>query len=98
MAIFTVTTLNDESNGSTGGLSLREAIQLANARTGADTINFAVNGTIDLSLGELLITDSLTINGDTNGDGAPNITIDANQASRVLKIDDGTADNKVVTL
>jgi CSLREA domain-containing protein len=98
MAIFTVTTLNDESNGSTGGLSLREAIQLANARTGADTINFAVNGSIALSLGELLITDDLTINGDTNGDGTPNITIDANQTSRVLKIDDGSTANKVVTL
>ena len=68
MATFTVTTLNDENDGGAGGtgLSLREAIDMANAAAGADEIVFApsLSGTIHMSLGTLIITDELTISGD----------------------------------
>lgn len=82
-----VTTLDDEDDGdlSQGDISLREAI--LNSSDG-DTITFdssLSSGTITLSLGELLIDTSLTI----DGLGANNLTIDANQASRVFNIDDG---------
>src|SRR5262245_20821974 len=54
---FTVTNLLDSGAG-----SLRAAVSAANANPGADTIDFATTGTIGLTSGELLITDSLTIN------------------------------------
>ncbi len=91
---FIVTTLDDEAfsggtdatEGADGnGLSLREAIGLANGNGGGvgqgeddgDTITFAVSGTIDISgLGQLFITDDVTIDGDNGSDGTRNITID----------------------
>ena len=68
-ATFTVTSLADSGAG-----SLRAAITAANAAAGADTIVFqpGLNGTITLSSGELLISDSLII----AGPGASRITID----------------------
>jgi hypothetical protein len=86
MATFTVTTLNDENDAGANvdspggsGLSLREAIALANANGGLDTICFAPalsGGTIRLG-STLTITDKLVIDGD--GDildgGFPNILI-----------------------
>ncbi|MGD9635508.1 MAG: choice-of-anchor Q domain-containing protein [Pirellulales bacterium] len=101
-----VDTLVDESDGdySRGDLSLREAIELANAtrfKGVVDTITFdpalIADGpaTILLTQGELKITDSLTI----SGPGADQLTIDAGgndptpdadnaDGSRVLNIDD----------
>ncbi|MGL4883086.1 MAG: DUF4347 domain-containing protein, partial [Waterburya sp.] len=81
-----VSTLEDESDGdfSTGDLSLREAIQLAE---NSNTITFDSNlsgGTITLGLGELLIDKSLNI----EGLGADNLTINGNNASRVFNIND----------
>src|SRR5262249_25417647 len=55
---FTVTNLLDSGDG-----SLRAAVAAANANPGADSIDFAVTGTITLTSGELDITDSVTING-----------------------------------
>src|SRR4029077_9089339 len=57
---YHVTNTNDS-----GPDSLRGEIALANANPGSDTIVFdnGVNGTIKLTSGELLITDSVTING-----------------------------------
>ena len=65
--IFIVTTAHDENDGQDGGkgLSLREAISLANNTEGADIIEFERNlsgSTITLSLGELKIDDSPTKN------------------------------------
>jgi CSLREA domain-containing protein len=102
-----VDTLVDESDGdySRGDLSLREAIELANAAKFAgvvDTIRFdpalwaAGPATILLTRGELKVTDSLTI----DGPGAELLTIDASgndptpevnngDGSRVFNIDDG---------
>ncbi len=101
-----VDTLVDESDGdfSRGDLSLREAIELANANPVPDTIRFdplftAIAGplpaTILLTMGELAITDSVEI----IGLGAELLTIDASgndptpdenngDGSRVFNIDD----------
>jgi CSLREA domain-containing protein len=83
--MFTVTTTQDQSDGATAdGLSLREAIALANARPGADRIVFAAGpgdafeagGLIRLTQGELEITDAVVIDGTAAG-GAVVITGDA---------------------
>ena len=74
-ATFTVTSTGDAGPG-----TLREAVDLANAAPGADTINFAVTGTITLTTGVIRILDALTI----QGPGAANLTIDGNQASRIF--------------
>ncbi|MEX2308948.1 MAG: nidogen-like domain-containing protein [Pirellulales bacterium] len=72
MLAITVDTLIDELDGSItdGDISLRDAIAAAEA---AEIIDFAVTGTITLTLGELLIDKSLII----NGPGAELLTIDA---------------------
>lgn len=96
-----VDTLVDESDNdfSLGDLSLREAIELANAHDGSDNIYFdwaIIAGTILLEQGELLVTDDLSIE---SLPFAP-ITIDASgndptpdenkrDGSRVFNIDDG---------
>ena len=84
MLSITVTNLDDAGPG-----SLRAAIVQANDEAGPEAIWFdaAMIGTIELSSGELTITDTLTINGPARG----RITIDANEQSRVFNIDDGTA-------
>lgn len=91
---ITVDTLVDEADGSLvdGDVSLRDAIALAPV---GETINFSVNGTIALTLGELTIDKDLTI----DGPGADLLTIDAGDGDdnlfntadghRVFLIDDG---------
>ncbi len=85
MAIFTVTNLSDSGLG-----SLRQAIQNTNVSPGADTINFANSlsgSTINLSTGQLTITDSLTI----NGLGATLLKVEAgNQGFRIFNIINGS--------
>jgi hypothetical protein len=77
-ATFTVTNLDDSGPG-----SLRDAIAQANAAPGADTINFAVTGTITLTSGSLQIDGGpLTI----AGPGAASLIIDGNANSRVFTI------------
>jgi len=83
MATFTVTNLFDSGTG-----SFRQAIFDANAQAGVDEILFnpgLSGGTINLTSGELLIADDLTI----NGLGADLLTVDAGGLSRVFNIDDG---------
>jgi len=62
---FLVTTIADVVDPNDGVLSLREAITQANTEPNRQTIGFAdnVRGTLTLSLGELVITDSLTLHG-----------------------------------
>ena len=84
MATIIVNTTLDENDGSIadGDVSLRDAIAAAND---GDTITFADGpgeafengGTIRLSqnLGELVIASDVTIDGDLNDDGAPDVTI-----------------------
>ncbi|HJQ23160.1 MAG TPA: right-handed parallel beta-helix repeat-containing protein [Blastocatellia bacterium] len=79
---FTVTNLNDSGPG-----SLRQAILDANSHSGADTISFqaGLTGTILLTTGELLISDSLTI----TGPAASSLVISGNHASRVFEVASG---------
>lgn len=77
-ATFTVTNLDDAGPG-----SLRQAIEDANGAAGADTITFdpGLNGNaIILTTGQLLVTDSV----DIQGPGATNLAVTANDASRVF--------------
>ncbi|MDX8351524.1 hypothetical protein [Cognatiyoonia sp. IB215182] len=106
MATYTVTTLSDEAIA-TGlpidpvreaedgtGLSLREAIELANALDGADEIIFhpdLANGRIALSGQALQITSDVTIDGDAAGDGTGRIVLDGSLRTRVLEVDVGTS-------
>jgi hypothetical protein len=106
MATYTVTTLDDEPFAGTEtpgspdgtGLSLREALALANSNgTSPDSIVFdaALSGeTLFLTNGELLITDDITIDGDIDADGSADIQISADSSegaadatSRVFTID-----------
>lgn len=62
-----------------GNCTLRAAVQETNALSSADSINFSLSApTVSLSLGEILITDNLTVTG--------NAVINANNASRVFNI------------
>ncbi|MEP0347863.1 Ig-like domain-containing protein [Rhodopirellula bahusiensis] len=81
-----VDTLTDESDGdfSAGDLSLREAIELANFKAGADTIEFAPalsGGTITLTVDQLEVTDDLTI----TGLGSSSMAISGGDAFRVFQ-------------
>ena len=83
-----VDTAADENDGdySAGNLSLREAIGLANGSPGAHTITFApalAGATITLGGSELQIAESLTIDARPL---AANVTIDAQQRSRIFNI------------
>lgn len=98
MATYTVTTLVDEEDAGASvaspggaGLSLREAIALAR---GGDTVTFAdglAAGEINLTLGQVEVekprgSGDLVIDGDLDDDGRPDITLDAQGASRVMEI------------
>lgn len=89
-AVFTVGSsadTNDVNNGDgvcadiLGNCTLRAATQEANMLSGADTINLSLSGaTISLAFGEILITDSLIING------ANNLNINGNNQSRIFNV------------
>ena len=83
---YLVTTPLDVVDPNDGVLSLREAVQAANATPGADVIRFAprVHGTI--ALGELRVTDALTI----DGPGAGRLAVSGNDATRVFDISPGS--------
>ena len=74
LAAILVNSLADNVTGGDGLTTLREAILAANSSVGADSISFApgLNGTLSLSLGQMTISDSLTI----TGNGAANTTVD----------------------
>jgi len=98
---WTVDILLDEDDGdyTAGDLSLREAVGLANSNIAADTITFdpivfATSQTISLVLGEMTITDPLTI----NGPGQQLLTIDAQQNSRIFNITATTGDFTIAGL
>ena len=102
---ITVDTLTDVSNGdfSAGDLSLREALeQIATLSGGPYTIRFAqgLSGqTLNLTGGPWTISGDVTIDGDVNNDGRPDITINAGNGTdglprtydgnRIFTIDDG---------
>ena len=96
---FVVTTLADELDanaflGNPADLSLREAINLANASVGPDRIEFDPSltlGVIELSLGDLVIRDDLEL----VGLGASRLSINANANSRIFTIDDLDANRSI---
>ncbi len=79
-----VNTLADDTDSSNSLLSLREAIEAANAEPGSALIRFGagLNGTIVLTNGELLITDDLTI----QGPNANRLSISGNLTSRIFHV------------
>jgi predicted outer membrane repeat protein len=78
-ATFTVGNLSDSGPG-----SLRQAVLDANATAGADIIAFqaGLTGTLTLTLGEILITDSV----DVRGPGAGVLAVHGNDASRIFRV------------
>ena len=89
---FVVDNVLDENDGdfSAGDLSLREAIEMANADSGEATIQFdpgvfSTSQTILLQLGQLSVTSDVNI----LGPGADLLTIDGQDNSRVFAINDG---------
>ncbi|MEO8486025.1 MAG: IPTL-CTERM sorting domain-containing protein [Betaproteobacteria bacterium] len=85
---YPVTTLADSGAG-----SLRQAVLDANGNAGVDDITFAVAGTIVLTSGELVVTDSVNI----LGPGARTLTVSANLNSRVLRMDNVAAKDVLVS-
>ncbi|MEZ6070093.1 MAG: G8 domain-containing protein [Pirellulales bacterium] len=106
-----VDTTVDESDGDTGpgDLSLREAIELANARLGFDEITFAPSlsgNVILLTLGALAVTDTTRIDAsalpagltiDASGND-PTPELDNGDGTTVLNINDGRTAPQVVEL
>ena len=86
-----VDNIGDEVDGdfSANQLTLREAVQLANLQTDTNMITFAqtlADSTITLGGTQLDITQNVTI----TGLGATQLTIDANNASRIFDVAMGT--------
>ena len=84
-----------------GGLSLREAVALANKSANADGITFDASlagQTLVLTGGELTLSNDVTIDGDTSGDHKADITISGNNASRIFNMQNGSADFRSLTL
>ncbi len=98
--IWTVNTAGDSTNPNDLSLSLREAIAKADA---GDTITFdaALKGqTLTLGEAELALSKNITIEGDLDGDGKSDITIDRTGASAAIHVAAGstvTLDGLVVT-
>ncbi|MEJ7591855.1 MAG: CSLREA domain-containing protein, partial [Planctomycetaceae bacterium] len=98
LSAIVVTSLADNTTVD-GQITLREAIQAANtnlsvdgsvAGSGADVITFGpgLNGTIALTLGQLTISETVTI----TGNGAANTIIDAQTTSRIFDITNTAGD------
>jgi CSLREA domain-containing protein len=87
-ATFTVTTTADTPGGVCDGASctLREAIFAANITPGADDVSVPA-GNYMLTLGQLDISDDLTV----TGAGSGNTVIDGNASSRVIEISGASA-------
>jgi RHS repeat-associated protein len=105
MLAITVDSLADNLTVGDGLTTLREAVQMANANPDADVIDFAPSltaagsATIELSLGQMTITNPVTI----DGPGWDKLTIDANGSTanqrRLFEINtDVNATIKDVTL
>ncbi|CAA0100942.1 Uncharacterised protein [BD1-7 clade bacterium] len=97
--VITVDTADDDTIVN-GNCTLREAIAAATANSNVDACiggdddddrivfdQTLEDSTITLAGTELSVASGLTIDGDTNADDAPNITVDADDQSRVFHID-----------
>ncbi|MFT7391032.1 MAG: CSLREA domain-containing protein, partial [Paracoccaceae bacterium] len=91
-ASLIVTTMDDVSDENDGLISLREAVAYVQSGALSGAITFATGGTVLLTGGELAVTGvDLIIDGDVDADGAADVTIDAQNASRVLAQNGGSA-------
>lgn len=89
--VFTVTSTADTAGATCGSpCTLRQAIQAANANTGADVINFSVSGTI--ALGSVLptVTDTLMIDGTGRS-----VVLSGGGAVQVLQLNSATTLNLI---
>ncbi len=95
MAVLIVTNADSSGDG-----SLADAVAKANATTVADRIVFAkeLAGRSIALTGELVLTNKVTINGDTNKDGDADITIDLAFAGRITNSAGNTAALESLTL
>ena len=102
MATFIVDQAGDDAAAEAGGLTLREALALAESTQGLSRIEFAAElsgETIYLGeRGALQVTTSVVIDGDIDDDGAGDVTISAlsragadDASDRVMTLDDGIA-------
>lgn len=97
MASFLVTTTSDVVDPDDALVSLREAINLANAEPGLDSITFdpaalLASIRIELSLGALHITDSLRV----TGPGMNRLTIDGGGNSRIMLMESDASDDLIL--
>ncbi len=98
LASFAVITAGDAGSGicDATACTLRDAVETANATTGADDITFdsAITGTITLTPtnGELLITDPVTITGPGSGQLTVRAGTSASNEFRVIDISDTAGD------
>lgn len=108
MADITESVLTDVTDATDGETTLREAVSAAAA---GDRIIFdasvftadtdaLTNATIALTQGLILIDKDLTFDGDTNGDGIADVTIDgaSNGGVRLFNIDDSAVAFDSLTL
>ena len=101
-----VTTPDDVVDPEDGERALGEAITVSNANDSGSTITFASGsgaafeggGTITLGGEQLTLAQSIAIDGDLDGDGLPDVTLDAGGQSRVIDITGGTAALSRLTL
>ncbi|MAS41540.1 MAG: hypothetical protein CML43_00030, partial [Rhodobacteraceae bacterium] len=85
-----VNTLLDVVDADDGLLSLREAIALVEATgVAGGRITFAMGGTIALDGTQLEIAGDVIIEGDRDGDGTGDVTLDAGGLSRVMRVTGG---------
>lgn len=92
LASFLVDTATDVVDSGDGQTSLREAIEMANQSVGQDFVVFdadvfAQPKTIDLVLGQLMLSDSTVVSGPTSG-----VTLQAGPDSRVLFVETNSGD------
>jgi hypothetical protein len=90
LAAYVVDNAGDAVDGNygPGQHTLREAVERANANSGAETVSFAsgLQGqTITLTLGQIDITDDLTL----AGPGAAKLAVSGNNNSRVFSVGSG---------
>lgn len=92
-----VTTLSDKLDAFDGATSLREALVLANSSPDFSEITFdptvfvpAQDNVIRLTEGTLVLTTDMSINGDVDSDGLPDVTISGDRLG-----DDATTLNNV---
>ncbi|MCA9217810.1 MAG: hypothetical protein KDB27_32295 [Planctomycetales bacterium] len=87
LATYTVDSIADISSDSDDRLTLREAISLSNLNAGEDIVQFArgLTGRIELTDGEIEVTDSLRI----VGPGPGQLTIDASASDPTPQLNNG---------